>query len=284
MMRYRASVAVLLVTGLAASAVLLLTGCGGGGSVSKEFTPTAPLTKWDTAEWANTLSVVCTADGFVRYDDLKSNTGNCRDSLFRYVGMINQASPDNRPELFPSAGDKLAYWINAYNALCMYDVYQRGMPENVAKAGAIPYAIFYTDKFPVGGVSMNLDGIEKTKVRSVGDPRIHFALNCMSYSCPPLLKEPYDGARLDAQFDAQGRRYLSDPRGAQSAGGTKVKLSEIFTRFYTQEWKDAYTKKTGKKEPGLLEAIRPYAGPDSPVQNATEYESMDYNWSLNRAK
>jgi hypothetical protein len=283
MMRHKALLAAWVI-GVFAALGFVLSGCSGGGAVSKEFTPTTRLEKWSDADWAKVLDTVCTADGFVKYDELVNNTNGCRDALFRYVGAINQASPDNRSDLFPNDGAKLAYWINAYNALCMYDVYQRKMPENVAKAGAVPYTIFYIDKFPVGGVNMTLDGLEKTKVRSVGDPRIHFALNCMSYSCPPLLKEPYDGSKLDAQFDAQGRRYLDDSRGVQKVSDTKVKLSEIFTKFYIQEWKDAYTKKTGKKDPGLIEAIRPYASAESPVQKATEYESMDYNWALNRAK
>ena len=79
------------------------------------------------------------------------------------------------------------------------------------------------------------------------------------------------------------RRYLSDPRGVQKVSDTKVKLSEIFTKFYPAEFKEAYSRKTGKSDPGLLEAIRPYAAPDSPVQTATEYESMSYDWALNRA-
>jgi hypothetical protein len=105
----------------------------------------------------------------------------------------------------------------------------------------------------------------------------------MRKSCPPLRKEAYDGGKLDAQLAEQGKRYLSDPRGAQKASDTKVKLSEIFTKFYPGDFKDAYSRTSGKKDPSLLEAIRPLAGPDSPVQTATEYESMSYDWSLNRA-
>jgi hypothetical protein len=80
----------------------------------------------------------------------------------------------------------------------MYDVQQHGRPANVRDATAIPYGIFYFDKFPFGGKEMTLDAVEKQKVRSVGDPRVHFALNCSSYSCPPLRKETYDGSKLEA--------------------------------------------------------------------------------------
>jgi hypothetical protein len=116
----------------------------------------------------------------------------------------------------------------------------------------------------------------------VGDPRVHFALNCMSHSCPPLLDEPYEGSKIDQQMDKQGKVYLSDPRGAQKGEGGTVKLSEIFAKFYTDEWIDAYKKKTGKANATLIEAIQPYAAPDSPVNGATKYEPMTYDWSLNK--
>src|SRR5439155_26657327 len=106
---------------------------------------------------------------------------------------------------------KLAKYFNAYTSLCMYAVYKLDYPPNLAKT-VPPYAVYFFDKFPVGGVDTNLDTIEKAHVRSVGDPRVHFALNCMSHSCPPLRGEPYEGSKLDQQLDEQGKIYLSDPR------------------------------------------------------------------------
>src|SRR5207245_3482772 len=144
------------------------------------------------------------------------------------------------------ASHLLAYYINAYNALCMYGVLQKVLPGNVALSG-----LYQFSKFPVGGNEMTLDSLEKQYVRSAGDPRIHFALNCMSKSCPPLRKEAYEGSKLDAQLADQGKRYLSDPRGAQKASDTKVKLSEIFTKFYPGDFKDAYSRMSGKKDPSL---------------------------------
>jgi len=266
--------------GVLACLGLVLSGCiGGGGAVSQEYAPKSSIAQWSNADWQKVLDTVCTDDGLVKYDALTNNTDGAKDALFRYVGMINQASPANRPELFKTDADKLAYYINAYNALCLYGVLQKGLPGNVLLSG-----LYFTASFPVGGSNTNLDGLEKQHIRSAGDPRVHFALNCMSKSCPPLRKEAYEGSKLDAQLADQGKRYLSDPRGVQKVSDTKVKLSEIFTKFYSGEFKDAYSRTSGKKDPSLLESIRPYAAPDSPVQTATEYESMSYDWSLNRAQ
>jgi hypothetical protein len=140
-----------------------------------------------------------------------------------------------------------------------------------------------TARFPLGGRSINLETLEKQSVRTSGDPRVYFALNSMSKSAPPLRKEPYEGAKLDDQLADQGHRYLSDPRGVQKITQAKVKLSEIFTKFYPVEFQEVFSRETGRRDPSILEAIRPYASPDSPVQTATEYESLSYDWSLNRA-
>src|SRR4051812_9333950 len=98
-MRNRALLAVLML-GVSITLGFVLFGCGsgGGGAVSKEFTPATPLTKWEDTDWKTVLDNTCTADGYVKYDALTANTNGTKDALFRYVGRINQASPENRPE------------------------------------------------------------------------------------------------------------------------------------------------------------------------------------------
>ncbi len=259
---------------------VLCTGCT--KAVKPRFQPKGVVSQFSNELWQDVLSAVATPEGNVRYALLTQNRDGVRDKLFRYVGLLGEVSPENRPELFPSDADRLAYWINAYNALAMYGVYKRGLPGNTL-AGIPPGALYLVDRFKVGGTSYSLDSIEKQRVRSAGDPRIHFALNCMSQSCPPLRQEPYTGDKLDAQLNEQGKIYLSDPRAVRR-DGDKVKLNSIFTNYYKGDFIDAYRKRTGKDDAGLLEAIRPFAASDSPVQSATAYSGMGYDWSLNRAK
>lgn len=247
-------------------------------SVPAKYRP-ADTRSFGNAEWAAVLRAVVTPDGYVRHDLIESNAGGARDALYRYVGLINAVGPDNRPELFPTEDDRLAYYINAYNALCMYAVSQRGYPSNVLLSGAYPGSIFFSDRFIVGGTSLTLDGLEKSRLRAV-DPRTHFAINCMSRSCPPLLDAPYEPATVQAQMDQAGRRFLSDPRGAQR-DGERVQLSKIFD-FFTGDFVDPYRARTGRRDADVLESIRQYAAPDSPVHGAVGYSYMGYDWSLNR--
>jgi hypothetical protein len=246
--------------------------------VDRRQAPRSRLTQWSNADWQQVLVQVVTDDGRVRYDALTANANGVRDALQRYVSAIGQASPENRPDLFPTPDHRLAYYLNAYNALCMYGVLQKGLPSNVLLSG-----LYMTARFPVGGRETTLDALERQHIRPSGDPRTHFALNLMTQSSPPLRREPYEAARLDADLADQGRRYLADARAVQRVTDTRVRLSELFTKFYPGDFQEAYSRAAGVRNPTILDAIRPLAGPDSPLRSATEYESLSYDWSLNRA-
>jgi hypothetical protein len=96
-----------------------------------------------------------------------------------------------------------------------------------------------------------------------------------------LRAEPYSGPRLQEQLNDQGRRYLSDPRAIKDYGNGKVGLNDIFTTFYGGDFKDAYKRRTGR-DGSLIEAVKPYAGPDSPLQRATDVTGIGYDWDINR--
>lgn len=269
---------------LAAAGVVAALSLGSAGcstTVDSQFRPATTLTRWDDTEWATVLKNVVTPDGFVRYDVLRQNRDGTRDTLFRYVGKLSAASPENRPELFPTQADRLAYWINAYNAICLYRVVQRGYPGNML-ASVPPGAIYFTDYTSVGGETYSLDRLEKTHVLSAGDPRVHCALNCASYSCPPLRSEPYAGAKLEQQLDDQTKNYLKDPRAVTVVDAETVGLNSIFTTYYSGDFTGWYQKKTGRKG-SVLDALKLLAGPDSPVQKANDYKGTGYNWDRNDA-
>ena len=259
---------------------LSAVGCG-GGAVPSEFRPSGEITRWDDSLWAGVLDDVTTDDGLVRWEKLKENEGGVRDRLYEYVGLLGAASPASDPGLFPTADDRLAYHINAYNALCMYGIVRRGYPGNVLWANpAVPGALFFTDQFVVGGRKTNLDSLEQRRVLDAAgrDPRLHFAVNCMSYSCPPLRREPFDGDRLDEQLDDQGDRYLTDPR-AVVIDGDKARLNSIFTNFYKGDFIDAARERGTPDD--LLSAVQFYAPDGAPILDATDVGSQGYDWSLN---
>lgn len=269
----------LLLLAIAGLAACGLVGCERNGrEVPPSYAPKVPLARWDNSDWREVLEAVVTADGYVKYDVLAGNAGGVRDALYRYVAQVNGVSPENRPELFPAETDKLAYYLNAYNALAMYGVLSEGqLPQNVFAAGLMKV------RWPVGGKAYTLDELQNGPIASFGEPRIHFAVNAMARSSPPLRREPYVGSKLDDQLFDQGKRFLADPRGARKVDDLTVALNEIFTGFYTTAFTEPYARRTGVRNPGLLEVLRAYAGPDSPLQQAGRYQTMPFDWSLNRA-
>ncbi len=259
--------------------LLVCTGCG-GGRVSEQFRPDQKLTSWSNDKWATVLDEVATDDGFVEWDKIKNNTNGVRDTLYEYVGQINAASPDNRPELFPTDTDKLAFYVNAYNALCMYGVVQRGYPGNVLRPGFLdPGALFFVDRFYVGGKRTNLDTLEQSTLDKTGrDPRLHFGFNCMSYSCPPLRNEPFEGDKLAQQLRDQGEVYLSDSRAAVRRNDQTVELNSIFTSFYRKDFERGVE---GDGDMKLINSLLRFARDDSPIVGATDWDGMGYKWELN---
>ena len=104
------------------------------------------------------------------------------------------------------------------------------------------------------------------------DPRIHFAINCASVSCPVLYNRAYTASKLEEQLDQAARAFLSDKR-RNIITSQEAKLSKIFFWFGTD------FKKNGQN---LIEYINQY----SPVkiQEKTDIEYLDYNWTLNEEK
>jgi hypothetical protein len=264
------------------SIMSLAVGCA--SSVPDQYKPKEPISKFSNDDWNKVLATVVTPDGYVRHDDLKANKDGSYDALQRYVGAIGEASPKNRPELFPTDADKLAYWLNAYNAVCMYAVQKKGLPGNVLYSSIPPGMIFLSDSTRVGGEGMTLDNIERNYARSYKDPRIHFALNCMSASCPPLRKEAYKGSRLEQQLAEQARISLDDPRVVKRVSDDEVAFNNIFTDYWKSDFVTYAKEQLGKPNGTPLDACKAWAGPNSPVKTATKFSSQGYDWSLNRPR
>jgi hypothetical protein len=256
----------------------LLSGCGGGPPTVPQRPAVIPQAFSD-ADWAKVLSAVVTPDGYVKWNLIQNDQDGVRESLLNYVGLVEAVSPDNHPEMFATDQYRLAYWINAFNATCMYAVIEHDYPA-VMLAGTPPGAIFSQERFTFGGQTTTLNDLVAKKLESAGDARVFFALNECARSCPPLRWSPYDGAVLEAQLVDQGQRYLSDPRAAVRDGAA-VKINDLFY-LHRDVFLAGFEKLLGAKSTGILEALQPYVQSDSPIVGATRAEKLGFDWSLNR--
>lgn len=120
-----------------------------------------------------------------------------------------------------SAADRTALWIDAYNALTLDLVADNWPLRSIRDLDG--GKVWDTRKFTVGGETVTLNGLEG-KLRALGDPRIHAALNCASKGCPPLAEKVFTGPGLEAQLEGAAARWAAT---ATIAGGS-LRASQIF--------------------------------------------------------
>lgn len=124
--------------------------------------------------------------------------------LKRFAATLAVVGPTATPERFQTEDERLAYYINAYNALTLLGVVENWPISSVhdvrgwlnPRAG---FGFFYGLRFPLDGGEINLYDLENDLIRGFRDARIHAAINCASNSCPPLAPFAYDAVALDGQ-------------------------------------------------------------------------------------
>lgn len=217
------------------------------------------------AEWVQVLDRHVDAKGRVDFSGLASD----RSGLERVVKFVSAIDPVSAPTFFPTAAARLAYYIDAYNALAMYGVLDAGVPERFGWLGRVRF--FYLRKFVMGGRSISLYSLENDVIRPMGDPRVHFALNCMSVSCPRLPRTAFTADGLDRELDAAAREFVGDDRNVHFDRETRtVTLSAIF---------DFYTKDFLAKAPSLIAYVNHYRTVPIPADYRVLF--ADYDWTIN---
>jgi hypothetical protein len=200
-------------------------------------------------------------------------------ALDRQIALIGLVSPVSHPEYFSTPATERRYWINAYNALVLDAVLEYWPLDSVRDvklsltSRLVPGKGFFHDrKVVVGGEATNLLKLEKDLLRSQKDPRLHFALNCGSDSCPVL--RPSDWSEEELEHAA--RDFINDPENVAVEGET-VYLSRIF-KWYKKDFpRDIFEYLAQYAEPELQAALR------SASERNYRKRYRDYDWSLNES-
>lgn len=214
--------------------------------------------------WAATLSRFVDENGRIDFAGVARNPSD----LETYLAWVAKVSPASDPQSFPTPEAKLAYSINAYNALAIYDVLNSNMPPDL---NAVKVRFFYKNRFQVGGRSISLYALENKVIRPMGDARVHVALNCMARGCPRLPRESFRAEQLDAQLDREAKRFFNETRNVELLPDRQtVRLSQIL-QFYTEDFV--------KKAPSLIAFANAYRTEPIPLNWKVEF--IPYDWRLN---
>ena len=246
-------------------AALFVTGCVSVPRPNTALTHPGPP---PYEAWARVLTEFVDAQGRVDFAAIARHRGD----LDRFVSYGYDIGPNNRPELCPSADHVLAFHINTYNALALHQVIEAGIP--VSLAGIRKLSFFYFSKVRVGGKTISLYDYENKVIRALGEPRIHFALNCMSISCPRLPREPFLPETLNAQLTRETSLFLGESRNVKIDQVRRtLKLSAIF-EFYREDFLE--------KTPSLAVYVNLYR--QQKIVEDYPVEFISYDWTVNRQR
>lgn len=183
--------------------------------------------------------------------------------------FINVANLLAKTEMeFSSDNDKLAFYINAYNYYAIKIILDKKPKTSIRDIGNVVLPVWRRTVGQIAGKDVSLDLIEHEILRTMGEPRIHFAIVCASLSCPNLRQELYTAENLESQLDDQTRNFLNDETKGVSMQNNSLHISRIF------DWFDEDFEKDG----GVLAFIRRYR---EDISVYKEYGFMDYRWELN---
>lgn len=122
----------------------------------------------------------------------------------------------------PSA--KMAFWINAYNALTIDMMADEWPVESIRSLDG--GKVWDTRRFTVAGREVTLNDVEHKILRPMGDARVHAAINCASQGCPPLAATPFTAAQLDAELDQASRAWMA--ANGMRRNGSQLTFNKIF--------------------------------------------------------
>ena len=208
------------------------------------------------ASWNVLLQQYVDADGNVDYHSWKKS----QTDLDKYIQLLEKTPPAN----YWDKNDSLAYFINAYNAVTVKLILDN-----------YPLKSIRDIKDPWDSKSLNLpnnrltlNDIEHKVLRKMDDPRIHFAINCASASCPQLSNEAFRASKVQKQLEEATALFINDTSKNQISE-KNIGLSKIFLWF---------SKDFGSKKERIA-FIQKYS--QKPIKDNAKIKYQEYDWSLN---
>ena len=214
-------------------------------------------TNLDHTQWNELLKNHVTNQGVVDYEGFKKDV----DVLDAYLKMLSL----NEPSSVWSVQELLAYYINLYNAGTVKLVLEN-YPVKSIKDINRPWG---KDRIAVGKKKISLDGIEHDILRKMNEPRIHFALNCASISCPKLLNEAYTAGQIYNQLERVTKKFINSDKNDISA--LNPKISSLF------DWYKKDFMVNGKAD--IIAFINIYS--TIKINPNAKISYMKYDWNLN---
>jgi hypothetical protein len=193
----------------------------------------------------------------------KVNYAGFKSSIKELDGYLKYLS-ENKPSNSSSKNKLKAYWMNVYNAYTIKLILNNYPLKSIKDIGK-PWNVKF---IKIGDKTYDLNSVENSILRKMGDARIHVGINCASISCPKLHNKAFTEANVEAELTKLTKAFLKDKTKNQISEG-EVKLSEIFNWFKVDF-------SSGK----VIDWINKYS--DTKVKSTAKISYLAYNWNLNK--
>lgn len=228
--------------------------------------PGAPA--FDHSPWAAVLDAHVDAEGRVDYQALAADPA----PLLAYLDALASANLEAL-----GRDERLALLLNAYNAFTLQLLLEHPGIDSIRSIPADQR--WDAVRWNLAGERVSLAELEHERIRpNFVEPRIHFALVCAAVGCPPLRREPYTGARLEQQLEAQTRTvFTRGSRWFEADGDTP---DEVWVTALLHWYRDDFEQGGGT----LLGFV---ADRDEGVQRQIDegkepaVRMLPYDWALN---
>jgi hypothetical protein len=198
--------------------------------------------------------------GAVDYSSLARSKSKLND----YLSMLK----NNPPESSWSKNKEIAYWINMYNAFTISSVLEKYPINSIMDLEG--GKVWDKKKIIVGGKSLTLNIIEKEKLlKRFKEPRVHFAVNCGAFSCPPLMNKAWTEDNVQRYLSKRAKDFINDSQ-YNTLSEKSIDVSQIFN------W---YAGDFGGSEK-VLAFIQKYS--DTEINTTAKVKFKEYDWKLNQ--
>lgn len=153
--------------------------------------------------WSNLLANHVTEDGKVNYKGFITD----KAKLNEYLNLLANSTPEESW----GKDNIMVFWINAYNAFTIKLIVDNYPLKSIMDLKFEDKSAWDYTFIKINNQDMTLNYIEHEILRkNYKDPRIHFAVNCASYSCPRLLNKAFASDNLNEQLDKMTKEFVNN--------------------------------------------------------------------------
>jgi hypothetical protein len=262
-------------------------------SITANLQGQIPKYNFDHQPYDSLLQKFVDEKGLVNYGALKSN----QSLLQRYLENLQKLNYDEF-QLW-SREQKMAFWINAYNAVTLAGIIKNypieygnlisraRFPKNsIRQIGGFWDAVF----IQIMKQDISLNEIEHEILRKkYQDPRIHAVLVCAAIGCPILENRAFYPENLDDRLDEANRHFINNPDKVKLDKEKNILYLSSIMDWYKQDYPlsstaNEFYKHYDEDIRGVIEFVLRYMDEDKKdyiLANRPNVKFLDYDWTLN---